>query len=62
MYTLAELPLCIGVNDWKITAANIVRVTFASRENWASVANYVKCIPKLKERDLEAEEYVGTPA
>ena len=33
----------------------------ASRENWASVANYVERILRLKERNLEAAEHVGAP-
>ena len=31
----------------------------ASWENWASVANYVERILRLKKRDLEAMEHVG---
>ena len=45
-----------------ITAGNIVGVMIASRENWASLANYVERILGLKKRDLEAAEYVGVPA
>ena len=43
-----------------ITTANIVGVMIASRDNWASVANYVERILRLKNRDLEAVELVGT--
>ena len=45
-----------------ITAANIVEIMIASRENWASVANYVEHILRLKKRDLEAAEHAGVPA
>ena len=45
-----------------ITAANIVAVIIASRENWALVACYVERILRLKKRDLEAEEHVGVPS
>ena len=45
-----------------ITAANIVGVVIASRENWASVANYVQRILRLKKRDLQAAERVGMHA
>ena len=38
-----------------ITVANIVGVTIAIRENWASVVNYVERILRLKKRDLEAD-------
>ena len=43
-------------------AANIVVAMTASRENWASAANYVERIPGLKERALEAAEQVDVPA
>ena len=43
-------------------AANIVGVMIASRENWASVANYVQPILRLKKRDLEAAKHVGAAA
>ena len=42
-----------------ITTANIVVVMIASRANWASMANYVEQIVRLKKRDLEAAEHVG---
>ena len=45
-----------------ITATNIVGVVIARRGNWASVANYVERILRLKKRDLEAAEHVGTLA
>ena len=45
-----------------LTAANIVGVLIPSRENSASVANYVESILKLKKRDLEAAEHMDTPA
>ena len=35
------------------TAANIVGVMIASRENCSSVANYVERILRLKKRDLD---------
>ena len=54
----SELTSTIGT----ITAANIVDIMIASRENWASVANYVKRIPRLKKTDLEAAEQVDVPA
>ena len=44
-----------------ITAANTVGVTKASRDNQASVSNYLEGILRLKKRDLEAAEYVGVP-
>ena len=44
------LTLIIG----KIMASSIVGVMIASKENWASVANYVEQILRLKKRDLEA--------
>ena len=43
-----------------ITIANIAGVMFTSRENWASLANYVEGILRLK-RDLEAAEHVDLP-
>ena len=52
----SELTSIIGT----ITTANIVWVIIASRENWSSVANYVKPILKLK-GDLEAVEHKGVP-
>ena len=45
-----------------ITAANIIGVMIAGRENWASVANYVGRILTLEKRDLEATKHVGVPA
>ena len=45
-----------------ITAANIVGFMIASRENWASLTNYVERILRLKKRDLEAAEHVGVSA
>ena len=51
----SELTSAIGT----ITAANIVGVMDASRENWASVANYLERILMLKKRDLEAAEHAG---
>ena len=45
-----------------ITAANIVGVMIASRENLALVANYVERILRLEKTDLEAAENVGAPA
>ena len=45
-----------------IKAANIVGVMIASRENRASVANYVDWILRLKKRNLETAEYVGVPS
>ena len=50
----SELTTSIGT----ITAANIVDVMIASRENWSSVANYVERILRLKKKDLEAAEQV----
>ena len=44
------------------TAVNIVGVMIAIRENWASEANYVERILRLKKRDLEAAERVDVPA
>ena len=43
-----------------ITAANIIGVMVASWKNWASVANPLHVILRLKKRDLE--EHVGVPA
>ena len=54
---ISELPLRPD-----LTVANIVEIMVASRENWASVANYNERIPRLRKRDLEAAEPVGTPA
>ena len=54
----SELTSTIGT----ITAANIVGVMIASRENFASVANYVDGIVRLKKKDLEAAEQVVVPA
>ena len=45
-----------------ITAASIVRVMIAIREHWASLANYVEYILRLKKTDFKAAEYVGAPA
>ena len=45
-----------------ITAANIVSVMIASREKWASVANYVEHILKLQKSDLKAAEHMGAQA
>ena len=53
-----ELTSTIGT----ITEAYMVWLIIASRENWASVANCVKRILKLKKRDLEAAKHVGMPA
>ena len=42
---------------------NIVGVVMvARRKNWASVANYVKRILRLKKRDLEVAEHVSVSA
>ena len=38
------------------TAANIVAFMIVSRKNWASVANYLERILRLKKRDPEASE------
>ena len=38
---------------------NINGIVISSRENWASVANYVQWIVRLKKIDLEAAKYVG---
>ena len=40
-------------------AANIVDVTIASRENWASVAHYVEWILRLKKKDLGVVKHAG---
>ena len=45
-----------------ITAANIVGVMIASIENWASVANYMERIIRLKKSGIEAAEHAGVPA
>ena len=45
-----------------ITATNIVGTIIASKENWASVTNYVERILKMKKRVLEAAEHIGVPA
>ena len=45
-----------------ITVANIVGVMLASRENYESMANCVEQILRLKKRDFEAAEKIGTPA
>ena len=42
-----------------ITAANIVRVIIARRENLASVANFVERILRLKKRDFKAAVHVA---
>ena len=42
--------------------STIVGIMIASRENWASVANYVERILILKKRDLEAAKHVGVLA
>ena len=42
------------------TATNIVRVMILSRENWASVVNYVNRILRVYKRDLKATEHEGT--
>ena len=42
-----------------ITAATIIGVMMATRENWASVANYMEPILRLKKRDLGAAERVS---
>ena len=47
---------------WTIKAANIVGIMITSRENWASVANYVERILRLKKREIEAVEHVSLPA
>ena len=44
-----------------ITAANIIGVMIASRENWASVPNYMERILRLKKRDLKAAAHEGSP-
>ena len=62
MCTLAGLSLCIDISNGTNTTANIVGVMLATREKWASVANYVDRILKLKKRYFEAAEHVGTPA
>ena len=45
-----------------ITVANIVDVMITSRENWASVANYLERILRLKKRNLETAKHVGLSA
>ena len=50
----SELTSTIGT----ITAAKIVGLLIASRENWVSVANYVEQILRLQKRDHEAAEHV----
>ena len=47
--------------SFMVRLGNIIGVMIASRENWASVANYVERILRLKKRDLEAAEYVDVP-
>ena len=54
----SELMSTIG----KITAANIVEVMIASRENWALVANYEDGFLRLKRIDLEAAVHVNLMA
>ena len=44
-----------------ITAANIVGVMIASKENCASVANCVERLLRLKKSDLEAAEHGSVP-
>ena len=44
------------------TATNIVGVIIASRENQASMENYVAGILRLNKRDLDAAQYVGVPS
>ena len=39
----------VSSTSGKIAAANIARIIIASRENWASLANYVKLILRLKD-------------
>ena len=51
----SELTSTIGT----ITAANIVGVMIPSRENLASMVNYVERILLLKKGDLEATEHVS---
>ena len=46
----------------KITAANIVGVMIAIRENWASVATYEEHILRLKKIELEATDHADAPA
>ena len=45
-----------------ITAANIVGVMIASRENWTLVATYAERILGLKKRDIEAAKHTGVSA
>ena len=54
----SELTSTIGM----ITAANNIGVMIASRKKWASVANYLERILRLKKRDFEAAKQVGVPA
>ena len=45
-----------------IMAPDIVGIMIASRENWASGANYMEHILTLKKRNIEAAEHIGMPA